>query len=92
MTYKCIEITKNTQILKTADFAIFFLYMLYYFLTPECVRIPRVLAPKNFPVENFRVQSVLPRSLLFRQFPCPDGKNVAGSCALNFDATDLPHS
>ena len=30
-----------------------------HFLNPECVRIPWVLAPKNFSVENFRVRSDL---------------------------------
>ena len=32
-----------------------------HILNPECVRIPRVVAPKNFPLENFRVRSVLPK-------------------------------
>ena len=36
-----------------------------YFLNPECVRIPWVLAPKNFPVQNFRVRSVLQKSSIF---------------------------
>ena len=36
-----------------------------HFLNPECVRIPWVLAPKNFPVENFRVRSVLQKSSVF---------------------------
>ena len=31
-----------------------------HFLNAECVRIPWVVAPKNFPVENFGVRSVLP--------------------------------
>ena len=36
-----------------------------HFLNPECVRIPWVLAPKNFPVENFRVGSDLQKSPVF---------------------------
>ena len=36
-----------------------------HFLNPECVRIPWVLAPKNFPVENFRVQSDLQKKSIF---------------------------
>ena len=35
------------------------------FLNSECVRISWVLALKNFPVENFRVRSVLQKSSVF---------------------------
>ena len=28
-----------------------------HFLNPECVRIPWVLAPRNFPIENFLIRS-----------------------------------
>ena len=42
-----------------------------YFLNPECVRIPYVLAPKNFPIENFRVRSDLRKSSIFHWFLCP---------------------
>ena len=59
-----------------------------HFLNPECVRIPRVLAPKNFPAENFWVRSVLPK----KNHSLRIKKNVAGWCALNFDVTDLQHS
>ena len=62
-----------------------------HFLNPGCVRIPWVLAPKNFPIENFRVRSVSPKGSLFHQFLCPDEKKVSKWCALNFNATDLPH-
>ena len=36
-----------------------------HILNPECVRIPWVLAPKNFHVQNFRVRSVLQKSSIF---------------------------
>ena len=45
-----------------------------HFLNPECVRIPWVLAPKNFPVENFRVRSVLQKSSIFHWFLLPPPK------------------
>ena len=45
-----------------------------HFLNPECVRIPWVLAPKNFPVENFRVRSVLQKSSIFHWFLLPPTK------------------
>ena len=45
-----------------------------HFLNPECVRIPWVLAPKNFPIENFRVRSDLQKISLFHEFSCPLGK------------------
>ena len=35
------------------------------------------LAPKKIPIENFWVQSVLPKKSLFRQFPCTHIKNIA---------------
>ena len=41
------------------------------FLNPEGVRIPWVLAPKNFPVENFRVRSVLQISSIFHWILLP---------------------
>ena len=41
-----------------------------HILNPECVRIPRVVAPKNFPLENFRVRSVLPKKTPFHKFSC----------------------
>ena len=61
------------------------------FLNPECVRILWVLAPKIFFVKDFRVQKVLPKKSLFRQFPCHDEKIRAVTCALSYDATDIPH-
>ena len=66
----------------------------YSFIQPgECVRIPWVLALKNCPVENFQVYSVLPKKFTFLPISVSRRKkNVAGSCALNFDATNLPHS
>ena len=36
-----------------------------HFLNPECVTIPWVLAPKKFPIENFRVRSDLRKSSVF---------------------------
>ena len=36
-----------------------------YFLNPECVRIPWVIALKNFPVENFRIRSDVPKKITF---------------------------
>ena len=36
-----------------------------HFLNPECVTIPWVLAPKNFPIENFRVLSDLQKRSTF---------------------------
>ena len=47
-----------------------------HFLNPECVTIPWVLAPKNFPIENFRVRSDLQKISLFHEFSCRfDKKN-----------------
>ena len=43
-------------------------------LNPECVRIPWVLAPKNFHVQNFRVRSVLQKSSIFHWFLLPPPK------------------
>merc|ERR1712173_165083 len=64
-----------------------------HFLNPECVTIPWVLAPKNFPIENFWVRSNLQKISLFHEFSCPLGKKKPSACCrLNFDATDLPHS
>merc|ERR1711963_1145000 len=63
-----------------------------HFLNPECVRIPWVLAPKNFPVENFRVPSVSQKAPFFTDFSCRLQKKVSGSCTHNFDARDLPNS
>ena len=45
-----------------------------HFLNPECVRIPWVLAPKNFHVQNFRVRSVLQKSSIFHWFLLPPPK------------------
>ena len=45
-----------------------------HILNPECVRIPWVLAPKNFPVQNFRVRSVLQKSSIFHWFLLPPPK------------------
>ena len=45
-----------------------------HFLNPECVTIPWVLAPKNFPIENFRVRSDLQKISLFHEFSCRFGK------------------
>ena len=45
-----------------------------HFLNPECVRIPWVLAPKNFPIENFRVRSDLQKSSIFHWFLLPPPK------------------
>ena len=42
-----------------------------HFLNPECVTIPWVLAPKNFPIENFRVRSDLQKISLFHEIPSP---------------------
>ena len=39
-------------------------------------------SPKNFTVENFRVQCVLPKKSLFCQFLCTDGeKSIEAVCA-----------
>ena len=47
-----------------------------HFLNPECVTIPWVLAPKKFPIENFRVRSDLQKISLFHEFSCRfDNKN-----------------
>ena len=48
------------------------------FLNPECVRIPWVLAPKNFLVENFRTRSDLQKSSVFHWFLCPPAKISIG--------------
>merc|ERR1712012_701488 len=45
-----------------------------HFLNPECVTIPWVLVPKNFPIENFRVRSDLQKISLFHEFSCRFGK------------------
>ena len=46
-------------------------------LKPECARIPRVLAPKKIPVENFRVWSDLRKiSVFFHEFPLPLAKKI----------------
>merc|ERR1711973_965305 len=45
-----------------------------HFLNPECVTIPWVLAPKNFPIENFRVRSDLQKISIFHEFSCRFGK------------------
>ena len=45
-----------------------------HFLNPECVRIPWVLAPKNFHVQNFRVRSDLQKSSIFHWFLLPPPK------------------
>ena len=63
-----------------------------HFLNPECVTIPWVLAPKNFPIENFRVRSDLQKISIFHEIPSPLAFFLPGCCGLNFDATDLPHS
>merc|ERR1711884_904188 len=42
-----------------------------HFLNPECVRISWVLAPKNFPVENFWVRSDLQKISIFHEIPSP---------------------
>ena len=64
-----------------------------HFLNPECVRIPWVLAPKNFPIENFRVRSDLGKKFRFSLISlAASKKKVSGSCTHNFDATDLPNS
>ena len=39
-----------------------------------CVRIFWVYAPKNFPIENFRVRSDLQKISIFHEFSCPFGK------------------
>ena len=48
-------------------------------ISESCVcseRIPLVPARKNFPIESFRVQSVLPKKSIFRQFPCINIKDM----------------
>ena len=45
-----------------------------HILNPECVRIPWVLAPKNFHVQNFWVRSVLQKSSIFHWFLLPPPK------------------
>merc|ERR1712004_969406 len=45
-----------------------------HILNPECVRIPWVLAPKNFHVQNFRVRSDLQKSSIFHRFLLPPPK------------------
>ena len=49
-----------------------------HFLNPECVRIPWVLTPKNFPVENFRVWCDLQKKSIFHWFLCPQTKKSIG--------------
>ena len=49
-----------------------------HFLNPEYVRIPWVLAPKKFPIENFRVRSDLQKSSIFHWFLCPQTKKSIG--------------
>ena len=44
------------------------------FMNPECVRIPLVLALKNFPIENFRVRSDLQKKSIFHWFLLPPPK------------------
>ena len=63
-----------------------------HFLNPECVRIQWVPAPKNFPLESFRVRSVSPKQITFLPISVSGWKKVLKRCAFNFDATDLPHS
>ena len=46
-------------------------FVLNFLRNPECVRIFWVYTPKNFPIENFRVQSNLQKSSVFHWFPCP---------------------
>ena len=47
-----------------------------YFLNPECIRIPWVLGPKKFPVENFRVRSDFRKFSIFHEFPFRIGKKI----------------
>ena len=49
-----------------------------FFRNPECVRITWVLAPKTFPVENFRARSDLRKTSAFHWFPCPYPKKSIG--------------
>ena len=53
-----------------------FFYNLFklFFWNAECVRIFWVYAPKNFPIENFRVRSNLQKISLFHEFSCRFGK------------------
>ena len=66
--------------------------MIEYIEITKNTQIPQVAAPTNFSVENNRVRSVLPEKSLVANLRVPTVKNVAGSCALNFGATDLPPS
>ena len=63
-------------------------------LKPECARIPRVLAPKKIPVENFRVWSDLRKiSVFFSRISIATCKKNLSACwGLNIDATNLPNS
>ena len=61
-----------------------------YFLNPECVRIPWVAAPKVFPLKIFGYVVFHPKNSFFVNFRAHTLENVAGSCALNFGASDLP--
>ena len=47
-----------------------------HILNPECIRIPWVLAPKKFPVKNFRVRSELRKFSVFHEFPLPLAKKI----------------
>ena len=71
-----------------------FLPLLYrYILNPECVRIPWLLAPKNFPVENFRVLSSIYENFpFFHEVACPHWIFFVGLLQTHFDATNLPNS
>ena len=57
-----------------------------------CIRIPWVLDPKNVPVENFGYGAFYQKNTFSPISVLKHKTNVAGSCALNFDATDLPKS
>ena len=55
-----------------------------HFLNPECVRIPWVLAPKNFPIENFWVRSDLQKFSLFTNFHVALIKKTVGLLRTQF--------
>ena len=51
------------------------------------------LVDKFRPLRGHFLERFTKKKSLFREFPYHDvKKNVAGSCALNFGASDLPHS
>ena len=49
---------------------------------PECVKTPRVLAPKKFPLKLFGYGALFQKTHFFHHFQCNNGKKVSNQCAL----------